>query len=459
MLYKSTRGGDSRLPFKETVLTGLARDGGLMLPESVPDLSGALGRLATLRYQDLAVEIFREFADDIPVGSLRAIVEKSYSTFRAPEVTPLVGVGDIFVLELFHGPTFAFKDLALQFLGNLFEYVLRENGARLNVVAATSGDTGSAAIHGLRGRKGVSITVLHPFGRVSPVQALQMTSVLDANVHNLAIDGTFDDCQGIVKALFADLPFKDKYSLGAVNSINWARVMAQITYYFFAAFQAMARTGAKQVDFTVPTGNFGDVFAGYMAAKMGLPIRRLILATNENDILDRCFRTGVYSIGAVSATISPSMDIQVASNFERWLHYRFGEDPAKVSAAMAEFKATGSLRIADGAIGDRWLSSGRAGTEETLGTIRDTWRGAGYLLDPHTAVGVTVARKAGIGDVPMICLATAHPAKFPAAIERAVGEDIAHHPALDALKGAERRMTRLPADARAVAEFVAANAL
>ena len=461
MLYKSTRGGDKSLSFKDAVLTGLARDGGLILPDSVPSVAGDLRRLATLRYQDLAFEIFRPYATDIPDADLRALVEKSYATFRHPEVTPVVKVGDLHILELFHGPTFAFQDLALQFLGNLFEYVLKERGRRMNIVAATSGDTGSAAIHGVRGRDNIAIFVLHPDGRVSPIQALQMTSVLDENVHNLAIAGTFDDCQSIVKTLFADLPFKDAHSLGAVNSINWARVMAQIAYYFYGAFRVMESTGAGEVDFTVPTGNFGDVFAGYLAAKMGLPVRRLILATNENDILDRCLRTGVYSRGAVAATLSPSMDIQVASNFERWLYFHFGEDPAKVSEAMATFKGTGTLRLADGPVHDRWLTSGRGDTAETLEAIRSTWRDCGYLLDPHTAVGVAAARKAMAesSDVPMICLSTAHPAKFPAAIEKATGEDLAHHPALDALKGAKTRVDRLPADAGAVAAFVAKGAI
>ncbi|MBR0056669.1 MAG: threonine synthase [Kiritimatiellae bacterium] len=488
MLYSSTRGGDRDLHFRDTVLTGLARDGGLILPQSVPDISADLPRLAPLRYQDLAFEVMRLFADDIPEDDLRAIIGKSYATFRDPLVTPLVPVGDLFVLEHFHGPTLAFKDLALQFLGNLFEYILSRDGRALNIVAATSGDTGSAAIHGVRGKKGVSIFVLHPEGRVSPVQALQMTSVLDANVHNLAVAGTFDDCQGIVKSLFADLPFKDAHSLGAVNSINWARVLAQVVYYFFGAFRALERTGATEVDFTVHTGNFGDVFAGYIAAKMGLPIRRLILATNENDILDRCFKTGTYALGGVSATLSPSMDIQMASNFERWLYYFYGEDPAKTAAAMASFKANGSLRLADGPIRDRWLSSGRADTAETLEAIRSTWREYGYLLDPHTAVGVAVARKAQAGgscgsgipgrdgravpgerrpggaeppasapQPPMVCLSTAHPAKFGAAILRATGEDLAHHPAIDALQGAPTRVTHLPADREAVAAFVASQ--
>ncbi len=459
MLFHSTRGEDNNLKFTETVLMGLARDGGLILPDLIPDLSGRLDELRKLSYQDLALQIIKEFADDIPALNLKDIIDRSYATFRSKEITPVVKVGDEYILELFHGPTFAFKDLALQFLGNLFEYVLEKEGGKLNIVAATSGDTGSAAIHGVRGRKNISIFVLHPDGRVSPIQALQMTSVLDDNVRNIAVDGTFDDCQSIVKALFADLPYRDRYSLGAVNSINWARVMAQIVYYFFGAFQVMNETGAKEVSFTVPTGNFGDVFAGYLAAKMGLPVKDLILATNENDILDRTFKTGTYVRGGVSATLSPSMDIQIASNFERWLYYYYNEDSAKVTKAMRTFRDSGELKIAEGTLADKWMRSGRGDTAETLATIRDTWNNYRYLLDPHTAVGVAVARKAEKHDgVPMICLSTAHPAKFGAAIEEATGEDLAHHPILDALRGAETRLDHLPNSVKAVADYVAERA-
>ncbi len=457
MKYLSTRGGDAGLSFQDTVLTGLARDGGLLLPEAIPDVSSRLGELSKLDYQSLAFDIIRLFATDVPDDDLRAIIDKSYSTFRAKEITPVVQVGDIRLLELFHGPTLAFKDLALQFLGNLFEYVLEKRGGRLNIVAATSGDTGSAAIHGMRGRKNITITVLHPHGRVSPVQALQMTSVLDPNVHNLAIDGTFDDCQAIVKALFSDLPFREKYSLGAVNSINWARVMAQVVYYFYGAFRTMEETGSDKVSFTVPTGNFGDVFAGYIAYRMGLPIHRLVVATNENDILAHCFNYGVYKRGSVSATLSPSMDIQVASNFERYLYYYVKEDASEVRRLMEEFKEKGEIDLTGGeAIWDPVFRAGSGNTHETLRAIRENWEKYGYLMDPHTAVGVSVAKHFTDRE-PMVCLSTAHPAKFGAAIERAVGKDIARHPLIDALKGAETRVSRLPADVSAVATFVAEN--
>ncbi len=454
MRYVSTRGGGEPLNFKDTILTGLARDGGLFLPEVIPDVSGRLSAWSRLPYPELAFEITRLFADDIPEAALRDMVRRSYATFRHAEVTPVIPVGPVHVLELFHGPTLAFKDVALQFLGNLFEYVLDESGREMNIVAATSGDTGSAAIYGVRGRERIRIFVMHPHGRVSPVQERQMTTVLDANVHNLAVEGTFDDCQDIVKELFGDLPFRDALKLGAVNSINWARVLAQIVYYFYAAFRVQAATGAKQVRFTVPTGNFGDIFAGYVALKMGLPIDKLVLATNENDILARYFTTGVYSAGAVAPTLSPSMDIQVASNFERYLYYLAGEDAAVLKRWMADFKTTGLLK--PGVEPQPCIAAGRGDTAMTLATIREYWDRYRYLLDPHTAVGVAVGARFLDAEAPMICLATAHPAKFGDAILRATGQDLAHHPILDALSALPTRMQVVPANKEAVAAIVKA---
>ncbi|MBQ9727053.1 MAG: threonine synthase [Kiritimatiellae bacterium] len=471
MNYVSTRGGVAPIPFKEAVMMGLARDGGLLLPESFPDVRDRLAAWSKLPYGELAFEVVRLFADDIPEADLREIVRKSYAAFRpvppapdqawtGPEPVPVRPAGPVHLMELFHGPTLAFKDVALQFLGNLFEYVLGESGRELNVVVATSGDTGSAAIHGLRGRKGVRVFVLHPAGRVSPVQELQMTSVLDDNVFNVALGGTFDDAQRIVKTLFSDLPFKDAHRLGAVNSINWARVLAQVVYYFYGAFRTMERTGASEVSFSVPTGNFGDVFAGYVAARMGLPVRRLVVATNENDILARFFSTGVYARGEVVPTLSPSMDIQVASNFERWLFLHAGRDAARVRAWMDGFAATGSIelpRLADGTL-DPVLRPGRADTAATLETIRRFHADFGALLDPHAAVGVSAALAAPGAGEPVVCLCTAHPAKFPDAIARATGDaSLATHPAVEALKGAPTRKFPLPADAKAVADFVAAR--
>ena len=454
MHYISTRGGGDPLRFCDTVLTGLARDGGLFVPQSVPDVRDRLDAWARLSYVDLAAAIIGLYADDLPAETVRRLVDRSYAVFRHPAVTPVVAVGPVHVLELFHGPTLAFKDVALQFLGNLFAAVLEQRGGLLNIVAATSGDTGSAAIHGIRGRDRMRIFVLHPRGRVSAVQERQMTSVLDANVHNLALDGTFDDCQAIVKALFNDLAFRDRCHLGAVNSINWARVLAQIVYYFYAAFRVQERTGATRVRFSVPTGNFGDIFAGYVAWKMGLPIDRLVLATNENDILARFFQTGVYAGGPVVPTLSPSMDIQVASNFERYLFDRAGGDARQVCGWMEAFKRTGRLEIPVTTGAGDLIRAGRGDTAATLATIHDFWTRHHYLLDPHTAVGVHAAQAHLDPAAPMICLATAHPAKFGEAIVQATGQDLAHHPILDALATLPTRVTRLPAERATVADYV-----
>lgn len=441
--------------FADAVMMGMADDGGLLLPESIPDVSGKLAAWRSLSYEDLAFEVMRLYVD-FPEDELRDLIDRSYATFRADDVTPLVNLGDRFVLELFHGPTFAFKDVALQFLGNVFEKLLSDSGGHLNIIAATSGDTGSAAIHGVRGREHVRIFVMHPHNRTSPVQALQMTTVLDDNVYNLAVEGTFDDCQAILKTLFNDLDFKSSHSLGAVNSINWARLLAQIVYYFYGAFRAMDETGASRVRFSVPTGNFGDIFAGYVAWRMGLPVSRLILATNENDILSRFFRHDDYSLAGVVPTLSPSMDIQVASNFERYLYYRVGEDADALRKLMDVFAEKGALpshMIPPDASGV--ICAGTGDTDATLQTIRDTYREHAYLLDPHTAVGVGVAEEFLADDEPVICLATAHPAKFPEAISDATGEDLAHHPLIDALGDRETRFSVLPAEESAVRGFVA----
>jgi len=345
--------------------------------------------------------------------------------------------------------------VALQFLGNLFEYLLKERGERMNIVGATSGDTGSAAIYGVRGKENINIFILHPHLKTSPIQALQMTSVLDENVHNIAVKGTFDDCQNIVKALFSDLPFKEKYALGAVNSINWARVLAQVIYYFYAWFR-VTDAGGSDIVFSVPTGNFGDIFAGYVAKRMGLPVKRLLLATNENNILTRFIADGDYSVGGVVPTISPSMDIQVASNFERYLFYLFDEDPARVRSAFAHFSATGRMEFTPAEL-DRVRSefaSRTVNTDETLATIAAFREKSGYLLDPHTAVGVKAALECVAPDETPICLATAHPAKFGDAVERATG--IAP-PFPAALAGIEKLPTRcevLEADQAAIRKFI-----
>ncbi len=457
MKYISTRGGIAPIEFQDAVLMGLADDGGLVIPQSIPDVRDRLGAWRNLNYVELAMQILPLFVTDIPPADLRKLIEKSYIGPFDGDVAPTVKVGPAWLLELWHGPTLAFKDVALQLLGNLFEYILARRGGRLNILGATSGDTGSAAIYGVRGRKGIDIFMMHPQGRTSAIQERQMTTVLDANVHNLAVKGTFDDCQLIMKELAGDLEFKRRYSLGAVNSVNWARVLAQIVYYFYSAFAVQKATGAPAVQFSVPTGNFGDVLAGWYAMKMGLPIERLILATNENDILAVFFKTGVYSRGrSVHETLSPSMDIQVASNFERYLYHLLGQDSAKLKAVMAEFAATGRLKVApgpDGQIDGRFVSD-KADRKQVLARIAEFHQKYQYLLDPHSAVGVDVGLRLAAPDLPLICLATAHPAKFPDAIREATGQDLAHHPAIDALANLPARCKMVPFDRQAVRRYI-----
>ena len=466
MNYISTRGGVQPVAFQDAVLMGLAEDGGLLIPTSIPQVADRLADWRPLDYADLAYEVIRLFAVDVPEGDLRGLIEKSYKGPFGPQVAPTVRVGAVHVLELWHGPTLSFKDVALQLLGNVFEYILSRRGGsaspcvacfaeqgRLNILGATSGDTGSAAICGVRGRERIDIFILHPKGRVSAIQERQMTSVLDDNVHNLAVEGSFDDCQQIMKSLAGDLDFKRRCDLGAVNSVNWARVLAQIVYYFHSVFRVQQATGAKSVRVCVPTGNFGDILAAWYALQMGLPISRLILATNENDILSRYFNTGVYSRGPVHRTLAPAMDIQVASNFERYLYYKVGRDAARLRGLMEEFARTGALDIGGDPVDPAFLAA--AGTKaQCLETIGRYHRRHGYLLDPHTAVGVAVAEKVGLEGDPMICVATAHPAKFPDAIREATGEDLARHPAIDALADLPTRCTTLPNDEQAVREFI-----
>jgi len=458
MNYISTRGQMEPVGFLDAVMTGLAPDGGLLLPETLPDVSGRLAAWSALSYQELAFEVMSLFTTDMPAADLKALIEKSYATFRTPDIAPVIPVNGFYVVELWHGPTLAFKDVALQFLGNLFEYVLEKRGGQLNILGATSGDTGSAAISGVHGKKNIRIFIMHPKGRTSSVQEKQMTSVLDDNVFNLAVEGTFDDCQHLMKSIFSDVAFKQKLSLGSVNSVNWARVLAQIVYYFHAFFRVQETTGAKKVRFSVPTGNFGDILAGYLAAQMGLPVGKLILATNENNILSRFFNTGVYSMGDVVPTLSPSMDIQIASNFERYLYYRLGQNPAALRERMNRFAADKSLTVelnANGAVDDLF-AAGEAGTAQTLETIRTVYEKEGYILDPHTAVGVAVAERFPDSSVPTLCLATAHPAKFNDAIRQAIGIP-AHHPVLDQLADAETRCDTIANDEAAVRDYLIAK--
>ena len=461
MKYISTRGRIAPIGFKDAVMMGLATDGGLILPEKIPLLEPeTLDAWQGLPYRELAFRVMSLFATDIPEDDLRSLINRSYDSFDNREITPVVRENGVYILELFHGPTLAFKDVALQLLGNLFQYLLRERGEKMNIVGATSGDTGSAAIYGVRGKENINIFILHPHLKTSPIQALQMTTVLDPNVHNVAVKGTFDECQNIVKALFNDLAFKEKYSLGAVNSINWARVLAQVVYYFYAWFRVNG-AGGSDIVFSVPTGNFGDIFAGYVAKRMGLPVNRLLLATNENNILTRFINEGDYSIGKVVPTLSPSMDIQVASNFERYLYYLFNENPSRVAEAFGRFAETGRMVFTAAELeqvrGE--FSSRSVDRTETLDTITAFHRETGYLLDPHTAVGVRAAQDGIKQGETAVCLATAHPAKFGEAVKTATGIAPPFPPALAGIEKMPTRCTVLEADIDLIKSCIETNAL
>ncbi len=456
MRYVSTRGAAPVLAFDEVLLAGLARDGGLYLPESWPEFSAAeQRRMAGLDYPALALEIVRPFVGGtIADGALKGLVEKSYAGFGHAAVAPLKQLdARTWLLELFHGPTLAFKDYALQLVGNLFEHVLTARGERVTIVGATSGDTGSAAIEACRDRAPVEIFILHPLGRVSEVQRRQMTSVPSANVHNIALEGTFDDCQDQVKAMFADAAFRDEMSLSAVNSINWARIMSQIVYYFAAGLALGAPD--REIAFAVPTGNFGNVFAGYAASRMGLPVSQLIVGSNTNDILTRFFDSGTMEIAGVHPTLSPSMDIQVSSNFERLLYDLYDGDGGRVAAAMTGFRETGSftLEAPCWSAACRLFQAHRMSDEETLAEIRQRLEASGELLDPHSAIGTAAARAKGQG-APVVALATAHPAKFPDAVEQASGVRPQLPARLADLFDRPERLERLPNDLAALEDFI-----
>lgn len=424
MRFVSTRGEAPVLGFSDAVLSGLATDGGLYLPQTWPQISpDEIAHFASKPYAEIAFAIISRFTgDEIPAAKLKSIIDASYATFRHPSVTPLVEIAPgRFVLELFHGPTLAFKDVAMQFLARVMDHILAERGTRATIVGATSGDTGSAAIEAFRGRDTTDIFILHPEGRTSEVQRRQMTTVADANIHNIALEGTFDDCQSIVKGLFRTAAFRDDMHLSGVNSINWGRIVAQIVYYFTAAVSLGAPF--RPVNFVVPTGNFGDIFAGYAAKRMGLPIANLVIATNSNDILARTLETGAYETGTVLPTISPSMDIQVSSNFERLLFEALGRDAAALKRLMNGLQQSGHFTVPERALATirESFAAGRASEAETAATIAATLSNSGYLLDPHTAVGVAVANHLDLGVAPVVLLSTAHPAKFPAAVKAASG--------------------------------------
>jgi threonine synthase len=457
MNYVSTRGGVAPVDFAQAVMMGLGTDGGLLVPQTIPQVDGAtLADWARLSFSDLALEVMTSFVgDSIPKDDLVALINRSYSTFNHPEVTPVVEVGGTSILELFHGPTAAFKDVALQLLGNVFEYLLERDGGRINIIGATSGDTGSAAIAGVRGKARIEIFILHPQGRVSPIQERQMTAVLDANVHNLALRGTFDDAQGIVKALFNDIGFKAQYHLGAVNSINWARILAQTVYYFYAWGRVSKGDPQRRVSFSVPTGNFGDVFAGYLAKRMGLPVDRLIIATNRNDIMARFVHSGIYAAGEVFPTLSPAMDIQIASNFERYLYYLHNQDAAAVRTLLEAMHSTGHMAVGEALQRTVAADFDAAAVDDaaTLEQIRATYAATGYILDPHTAVGVRAA--SGIQDC--ICLATAHPAKFNEAVTAAIGREAPPPASLEGLLDKPTRCAVLDNDVVEIKRHIVAT--
>ncbi len=462
MHYISTRGTAPRLDFEEAMLAGLARDGGLYLPESWPQLSrGEIAGLAGLPYEDVAFRVMRPFmGDSFPEAEFRGILRRAYAGFDHPARVPLVQIGpNDWLLELFHGPTLAFKDVAMQLIGQLFEASLRRSGRRLTIVGATSGDTGSAAIEAFRGKVGVEVFILFPAGRVSEVQRRQMTTPAEANVHALAIDGDFDDAQARVKDLFNDHGFRDGVGLAGVNSINWARVLAQTVYYFTAAVALGAPH--RPVSFTVPTGNFGDIFAGYVAKRMGLPIERLVIATNQNDILHRTLETGEHRREGVVPSISPSMDIQVSSNFERLLFELHDREGPAVAASMADL-ATGGFSLPKGAL-ERLraeFDSARASEDETRATIAEIYRTMGEVVCPHTAVGLHAAKvRRGDPAVPMVVLATAHAAKFPDAVEAACGVRPALPPRLADLLTRPERVTRVANDIEAIKDVIGREAV
>jgi threonine synthase len=453
MRFISTRGQSPALGFSDAVATGLAPDGGLYLPESLPRFTAAdLARFEPLSYPELCFEFLSRFATDIPADTLRALIAKSYTTFSHADIAPVVKLDErTYVLELFHGPTLAFKDFALQLLGNLYGHQCQVRGQSINVLGATSGDTGSAAIHGLLGKPGTAIFILYPDGRTSPLQERQMACTGADNVHALAISGTFDDAQAALKELFADQEFRTRHRLSAVNSINLARILAQCVYYLWAYLRLPAGV-RDEVEWVVPTGNFGNVLAGWLLQKMGVPLHGFRVATNQNDILHRLFTTGDYRTSTVTPSLAPSMDIQVSSNFERFLYYSVGQDPAKVREVMETFKKTGAYAFENF---DRdTFTASRTTDAEIPGIIRQVYQDFGYIADPHTACGFKSLSKTR----PSIVLATASPAKFPDTIVSAIGVE-PRHPSLEALKAKPLAKHMLPASAAAIRDYIDRHAV
>jgi threonine synthase len=474
MRYVSTRGRAPEQSFSEILLSGLAADGGLYVPASYPRIGAAeLDAWRSLSYADLASAVIGKFADDIAPDELSALTGATYTAAnfantrddsRASDITPLRWLGPgLGLLELSNGPTLAFKDLAMQLLGALFERVLKQRGERLNVLGATSGDTGSAAEYAMRGRDGINVFMLSPNGRMSAFQRAQMYSLADPNIFNVALDGVFDDCQDIVKSVAGDLEFKQRFSIGSVNSINWGRVVAQVVYYF-KGYLAATQSSEQKVSFAVPSGNFGNILSGWVAKQMGLPIERLVLATNENDVLDEFFRTGRYRVRSSTethATSSPSMDISKASNFERFIFDLIDRDAELLRELWWEVDTRGEFHVGGTPIwplvGASGLISGRSTHSDRIRTIRTTFERYGIIVDPHTADGITVALAHIDRDVPMICLETALPAKFPETIIEALGREPERPAAYAGLETRPQRFERLPADAEAVKSFIACH--
>ncbi len=457
MKYISTRGKTKEIGFEEVVTTGLAPDGGLFMPKDIPIFSQQeISSWKNLSYQELAEKIMLPYVEgDIPQEDLRKIIRTSYSNFRNEEITPLHKLSDNeYVLELFHGPTLAFKDVALQFLGNLLDYILDKQQKNVVIIGATSGDTGSAAIEGCRSCKHIELFMLHPYGRVSDVQRKQMTTIISDNIHNLAIETDFDGCQSMVKDMFANQDFLAGKSLTAVNSINWARIMAQIVYYFYAGLKL--GSPEKEISFSVPTGNFGDIFAGYIAMKMGLPIKKLIVATNKNDILHRFFENNDYRKTGVDPTLSPSMDIQISSNFERLLFDLHNQDSNKINELMYNFNNSGKLSVTKEILlkAKNVFDSSSLDDDGIKQVIKDVYDESKYIVDPHTATGIAAARKYKSDDNPMVILSTAHPAKFPDIIK----ETLNIHPALPEhlsdLMERKEKLTKLKNDIEKVKSYI-----
>ena len=468
MRYVSTRGGGKPQAFTEILLGGLAPDGGLFVPEKLPRLVAAdLAAMRRMSYRELALAVLSKFADDIPPDDLKRLVDASYTkkAFGSDDITPVSKLGDeLFLLGLSNGPSLAFKDVALQLLGNLFEYALEKRGERINILGATSGDTGPSAEYALRGKKSVKVFMLSPHGRMSAFQAAQMYSLQDANIFNIAVRGVFDECQDIVKSISGDAAFKAKHRIGAVNSINWARIVAQTVYYFKAYF-AVTKTNGDPVSFSVPSGNFGNVYAGHVAREMGLPIRKLVVATNENDVLDEFFRTGRYRVrkaSEVHATSSPSMDISKSSNFERYAYDLVGRDASVLKGLWEELEGKGSIDLSGTPyfrqVAETGFVSGSSTHADRLATIRSVWKDHGVVVDPHTADGIKVGLERREQGVPLVCMETARPAKFAETIREALGRDPARPAGFEDLEKRPQRVEVMDADAARVKAHIAAHA-